>query len=186
MASLAPISSMLRRSHPCWAQLLAGASLALAATPLTALPARAVAITVSGNSYDVLTTSRAYSDDPSLFNSALMPWFSGNPLDNGLAYDFALAVYNQLGTNTYPSFPGSGGPLFAYAADGSSVFSVFQDSNDLAIQNEIQVSPSQVYNFAYLNSTPASTSVPGPLPLIGVAAAFRWSRTLRSRQQQGD
>ena len=66
MASLAPFSSMLHRSHP-WAQLLAGASFALAAAPLTALPARAVVITVSGNSYDVLTTSRAYSDDPSLF-----------------------------------------------------------------------------------------------------------------------
>jgi len=183
MASLAPISSMLRRSHP-WAQLLAGASLALAAAPLTALPARAVVITVSGNSYDVLTTSRAYSDDPSLFNPALMPWYSGDPLDNGLAYDFALAVFNQLGTNSYPPLPGSGGPLFAYAVDANSVFAVFQDTKDQAIQNEIQVSPSQSYNFAYLNSTPPTTNVPGPLPLIGVAAAFRWSRTLRSRQQQ--
>lgn len=181
MASLAPISSMLRRSHP-WAQLLAGATLALAAAPLTALPARAVVITVSGNSYDVLTTSRAYSDDPSLFNLALMPWYSGDSLDNGLAYDFAQAVFNQLGTNSYPPF--SGGPLFAYAVDSSTVFAVFQDANDQAIQNEIQVSPSQSYNFAYLNSTPPTTKVPGSLPLIGVAAAFRWSRTLRSRQQQ--
>ena len=183
MASLAPISSMFHHSHP-WAQLVAGATLALAAAPLTALPARAVAVTVSGNSYDILTTSRAYSDDPSLFNPALMPWYSGDPLDNGLAYDFALAVFNQLGTNSYPPLPGSGGPLFAYAVDANSVFAVFQDTNDQAIQNEIQVSPNQVYNFAYLNSTPPTTNVPGPLPLIGVAAAFRWSRTLRSRQQQ--
>jgi hypothetical protein len=172
---------MLHRSHP-WAQLLAGASFALAAAPLTALPARAVVITVSGNSYDVLTTSRAYNDDPSLFNLALMPWYSGDSLDNGLAYDFAQAVFNQLGTNSYPPF--SGGPLFAYAVDSSTVFAVFQDANDQAIQNEIQVSPSQSYNFAYLNSTPPTTIVPGPLPLIGIAAAFRWSRTLRSRQQQ--
>jgi len=110
-----------------------------------------------------------------------MPCFSGDPLDNGLAYDFALAVYNQLGTNSYPPFPGSGGPLFAYAVDGSSVFAVFQDANDLAIQNEIQVSLSQIYNFAYLKSTPPTSSAPGPLPLMGVAASFHWSRTLRRR-----
>ena len=183
MASIAPFNSMLNRSHPL-DQLVVGAILALAATPLTALPVGAVAISVSGNSYDVLTTSRAYNDDPSLFTPALMPWFSSDPLDNGLAYDFAQAVFKQLGTNSYPPFPGSGGPLFAYAVDRSTVFAVFQDANDQAIQNEIQVSPSQVYNFAYFNSTPPTTNVPGPLPLIGVAAAFRWSRTLRSRQQQ--
>jgi MYXO-CTERM domain-containing protein len=33
--------------------------------------------------------------------------------------------------------------------------------------------------------SPASSAVPGPLPLVGAAAAFGWSRRLRGRIRAG-
>jgi hypothetical protein len=166
-------------------QIVASAGLALAASSAIQQQAHALSITVSGNSYDVLSTNRAYSDDPSLFSNTLMPWFTGDPLDNSLAYSFALAVYNQLGSNSYPPFPGTGGPLFAYAVDSSTVYAVFQDINDPLIQNELQVSSTQAFNFAYQLTAPATPGVPSPLPLLGAAAALHRSRSLRSRLRGG-
>jgi hypothetical protein len=161
--------------------LFAGATFGLALGCIVALPARAVIVNVSGISYDVLASNRAYDVDPSLFNSSAMPWFTGNVLNSGLAYDFAQAVYDQLGSNSYSGFAGAGGPLFAYASSSPDVYAVFQDTFNLAVQNETQVSGSGTFSYAYVNVPAASTGVPAPLPVAGAALGFGWSRSLRSR-----
>lgn len=165
-------------------RLLSPAALCLAGLPLLSPPARAVLVNVSGTYYDVLVTSRSLADDPSLFSTTWMPWFTADPVNNTLAYDFASAVFDQLGTNTYPGFPSvTGGPLFAYANDATSVYAVFQDTNDSNIQYETTVSRTLPFNFAYVNPSNVS-AVPVPLPLAGVAIALRCSRSLRSRRRR--
>jgi hypothetical protein len=151
------------------------AGAALAVSLLASLPSRAVVVTVGGNLYDVLVTNRSYDADPSLFSTAFMPWFTGDAADNSLAYDFAAAVFDQLGHFSYAGFADPGGPLFAYATHPpSSIHAVFQDVTNLSVQNEITVLPSEAFNYAY------ATPVPAPLPLIGVSLAYRFSRRLRS------
>jgi|688.fasta_scaffold165242_2 hypothetical protein len=158
--------------------VVAGYSLAAC---LSAPAAHAVVVTVGGTSYDVLVTNRAYTDDPSFFSSASMPWFTANPADNNLAYEFAAAVFDQLGSFYYPGFTEPGGPLFAFAINTPNILAVFQETNDPNIQNETNVVTSQAYNYAYATSAPVPTSVPSPLPLIGAVAALRAARRLRHR-----
>jgi hypothetical protein len=157
-----------------------GAGMALASGLFFAGPAAAVIVYVGGQSFDILVTNRSYDQEPSLFTLLAMPWFTGDSADPSLAFDFAQAVNDQLGENTYAGFPGKGGPLFAFANTATDVFAAFQDTNDLNVQNEIQVPTDQTFNYAYLNPNP----VPGPLPLAGAAVALRWSRALRQRQSQ--
>lgn len=171
----------MKSSQASLKRLFVSAAFGLLLGGVSALPARAVLVNVAGNSYDVLVTNRAYDLDPSLFNISSMPWFTGDVLDNGLAYDFAQAVYDQLGSNAYPGFVGAGGPLFAYAFSTPDVYAVFQDASFLAVQNEIQVLGSVGFSYAYVNSPAASTGVPAPLPFAGAALGFGWSRSLRSR-----
>jgi hypothetical protein len=163
-------------------RLLVGAAFGLLAGHLGTLPAHAVVVNLSGNSYDVLVANRSYDGDPSLFNTTTMPWFTGDSANNSLAYDFAQAVYNQLGSNAYPGFAGLGGPLFAYAYPSPSVSAVFQDVADLAVQLDLQVSGAGTFSYAYVSApAAATTAVPGPLPFAGAALGFAWSRSLRSR-----
>lgn len=162
-------------------RFLVSASLMTATGYLCSLPAKAVVVSVGGTNYDVLVTNRSYNEDPSFFSPGLMPWFTGDSTDNSLAYDFAQAVNNQLGSYTYAGFPGSGGPLFAYAVDATNVFAVFQDSNNAGLQNDIAVTPGQPYPYAYGIPVASPTGAPGPLPLAGAAIGFRWSRSLRTR-----
>jgi hypothetical protein len=165
-------------------RLLCPAALCLAALPSLSQPARAVLVNISGTNYDVLVTNRSLADDPSFFSSTWMPWFTADPGNNALAYDFASAVFDQLGTNTYPDFPSvPGGPLFAYSHNTTHVFAVFQDTNDSNIQNETTVSRTVPFNYAYVNASNV-LPVPAPLPLAGVAIALRCSRSLRSRRRR--
>ena len=161
-------------------RFLGPAALFSAALPILCSPVRAVLINISGTYYDILVTKRSQAEDPTFFSPAMMPWYTGDQADNALAYDFALAVFDQLGTNTYPGFTSvSGGPLFAYASDLTDVFAVFQDVDDSSVQYETAVSREAPLNFAYAKPAPAS-QVPAPLPLAGAAIAFRYSRSLRS------
>lgn len=159
------------------------ASLVLAGIALLPLPSQALFVSVGGNSYDIFVTNRSANEEPSLFTVDRMPWFSGDPLNATLAYDFAQAVGSGLGSNTYPGFATTGGPLFAVALDSTDVFSVFQDLNDPLIQNDFQTPRSSRANYAYINARPAM-AVPGPLPLAGATVAFGLARSLRRRSRQ--
>lgn len=163
------------------ARLVFAGTLVLATDCFFSFPSKAVVISVAGNPYDVLVANRSFVDDPSFFSSVLMPWFTGETTDNSLSYDFAQTVFNQLGSYTYPGFSGPAGPLFAYAEDPTNIFAVFQDVFDSSIQNEIAISPAQVYNYAYAVPFVSPAAAPGALPLAGVAMGFSWSRNLRAR-----
>ena len=171
--------------HRPLVRLVFAGALVLTTNSFFSSPSKAVEISVAGNYYDVLVANRSFVDDPSFFSSVLMPWFTGDTTDNTLAYDFAQSVFNQLGSDTYPGFSDPGGPLFAYAKDSTNVFAVFQDANDPGIQNDINVSPAQSYNYAYAVPVVSPTAVPGALPLTGIAMGFGWSRNLRARQRRG-
>lgn len=158
-------------------QAIVRSSVVLALALPLAPPASAVVVYVGGQPFDLLVTNRSRDQEPALFAVTSMPWFTGDPMDPTLAFDFAQAVNDQLGLNTYPGFPAPGGPLFAFATDPTRVFAAFQDATDLNVQNEIQVSTAQSFNYAYLNPTP----VPAPLPFAAVAAVLGWSRSLRAR-----
>lgn len=161
-------------------------SLVLASIWLHPSPASAVLVQVGGQSYDLLVASRSYDQEPTLFAFSSMPWFTGNPADPNLAYDFAQAVNVQLGVNTYPGFAAMGGPLFAFATDAMDVYAVFNEIGGSNVQNESQFGLSQVYNYAYINPVSPSGPMPapGPLPLAAAAMALGWSRQLRSRQRR--
>lgn len=151
-----------------------GASLLPLASPLAA---QAVSINVSGTDYEVFYTSTSYN--PNLFGAASpgqMPWWGSA----ALAYDFALAVYDQLGEDVYQA---GYGPVFAYAynpAGSGEVYGVAQNTQDTNDQLNLDpadpLAASVTHPYAYAKAT---TSVPAPLPLFGAAAAFGWARRLR-------
>lgn len=79
---------------------------------------------------------------------------------------------------------GIGGPYFAYMVSSGSVDTRGFDTTIARAQD--------FHPFTYSSSTFAilsppqllfssSSAVPGPLPLVGAAAAFGWSRRLRKR-----
>jgi MYXO-CTERM domain-containing protein len=135
--------------------------------------ASAILVNVSGVSYDVTTFTGDYSSNAAKFNSTDMPWWG----DTTKASAFASAVGTQLGL---PNTPGQRGPYFAISAPSETVNTqVF--FNGLGVVG-FGVPTSQGAAYAILVSqSPSSSSVPGPLPLFGAAAAFGWSRRLRSR-----
>jgi hypothetical protein len=153
-------------------RVAAVAFLGTAALPfLSATPASAVVVNVGGNSYDVTVLNTSYDVSTSLFQlppSGSMPWWG----DDALASEFAAQVYNSLGSGWDADY----GPVFAHSQSLSQVLGLTQSlSNPL---DQIDVSPATSTPVTYAIAT---TPVPGPLPLFGAAAAFGWSRQLRSR-----
>jgi hypothetical protein len=156
-----------------------GAFLLPLASPLAA---QAVAINISGIDYEVFYTSTSYNANPDLFGAASpgrMPWWGSA----ALAYDFGLAVYDQLGEDVYP---GGYGPVFAYdynSAGSGEVYGLAQNTLDLSDQLDLGSATPLLANamhpYAYAR---ANTPVPAPIPLFGAAAAFGWARRLRNNQ----
>ncbi len=155
-------------------QLALGAAAALAAISLSPGSAQAYVVTVGGVQYDVTSFTGTYNDNTSKFataaNGGVMPWWGNSSLAN----QFANAVGNGLGT-----LNGEEGPLFGYVQEGPGngfISHVSFNSGNL--------------NFGYkaINTsatwaqvTPSAAAAPGPLPLLGAAAAFGFSRQLRKR-----
>lgn len=137
-------------------------------------------MTVGGNSYDVTTFVGSYSSDSAKFNITDMPWW-GNATT---AADFSTAVNTSLGLPNGTG--GVFGPYFAWRLFFGDVESKAWIS---FIPGTDDVSPSVtgIRTYAILNTSqpPSTSSVPAPLPLFGAAAAFGWSRRLRSRLGAG-
>ena len=119
------------------------------------------------------------------------PWWGKEQLakDFTRAYrDAALAVSNNNNNLCIynPNVGGAGcddSPYFAYAANVNQTYP-FYDGWGYYFWND----PNTDYlrqsgYFAVVQSAPASgpSSVPGPLPILGVGAAFAYSRRLRRR-----
>ena len=157
--------------------LLVGAVASLA---VFSSPASAVVVTVDGTQYDLDVFDGPYLGNESLFSSVApgeMAWWG----DEAMAIDFASQVFDQLleGTTTGNS------PLFAYEVVGSDVNGW---SSDILSPNSLYFeSFGTGVSVKYAVGRPLSTgvsSVPGPLPIFGAAAAFSWSRRIRRRLSQ--
>ncbi len=152
-------------------------SVTLALPFLAGAPASAVTVTVGSTDYDVTIFNGSFSSNSASFQvppTGVMPWWG----DDLLALDFAAQVYDQLGQGPTTGF----GPVFAYEDSGIDIQGWSQSITDPASQNLEAIA----YNFDvnYAIATPlnsAASSVPVPLPVFGAAAAFGWSRQLRTR-----
>ena len=152
-----------------------------------------VPVTVGGLNYEVTTFTGSYDANASKFTTTDMPWW-GN---TSLADQFAVAVGNSFGATQqlYDSSISTVvyGPLFSVGGRISYVGAPYDAlfSWAVAVPNGTVASFHQLYptsdTFTYATATLASSppapssSVPGPLPALGLAAAFGFSRQLRKR-----
>ena len=162
-----------------------GAAAAVAGISLSPGSAQAYVVTVGGVQYDVTTFTGSYTANSSKFNTAanggVMPWFGSS----SLALSFATAVGTNLGTPN--SFIGNtSGPAFSYQTTPTDTFgkawctaSCFLSGDDSAWSAG---NSSVVYAQVAVYTAPVQPA-PGPLPLFGAAAAFGFSRKLRTRIQ---
>ena len=148
--------------------------------------AQALVVTVNGQDWDVTTFVGAYLDNnmkpnpefETPENGGLMPWW-GSSTD---ALVFATAVGASLGT---PNSGGRVGPRFSYAASGVAEWTPSTYNPAGGTAHLLWSSPPSFYTYTKATLVPAagSASVPGPLPILGLAAAFGFSRKLRKRIQ---
>ncbi len=156
--------------------------LAIATVPLLAtLPAEAVLVTVNAVEYDVTFFEGKYDDYDSLFYeppAGQMPWWGDT--SGILASQFAFQVYNSLGAGSYSGL----GPVFAYLydSDTGTLSGLVQSLSDPNSQDILNPFTNQSIKYAILYAppvAPAPTSVPAPLPYLGIIATYHSSRRLR-------
>ena len=151
---------------------------------LSGLPASAVSVTIGSATYDVEIYKGSYADNPSLFAATppgKMPWWEPGG-SGGLASQFASQVYDQLGAGTIADY----GPIFAYDIDSGAMVGLAQMLSDPNAQVDLNSSTppplfadiNSIVSYAFVRSP---SSVPGPLPVFGAAAAIGWSRRIRRR-----
>jgi hypothetical protein len=157
---------------------------ALAMGVLTAGQAQAFVVTVGGQDWDVTTFTGTYIANISNFatpaNGGVMPWWNNS--NQSLAISFATAVGSGLG------FPHDGvvGPLFGYSTLHPEpnivnfiAFAALPDLPPFTFDVSLE---QQTVPITWAQATPVNdTPVPGPLPALGAAAAFGFSRKLRKR-----
>jgi hypothetical protein len=162
---------------------------ALAMGVLTAGQARAVVVNVDGQDWDVTTFAGGYYENSSKFetpaNGGVMPWWN----NINLAGTFTAAVSSSLGDE---------GPYFAFKTDptafgGVGVIDVliYNSSHDGACPGctaifgagKAGIGPGYGGHSAWAQATPYTSpaAAPGPLPALGAAAGFGFSRKLRKR-----
>lgn len=194
-SSLSPSPCFKRHqsaSHrPRWASLAKSAlGTAVAVVTLTAGQAQALVVNVPGyGKWDVTTFNGTYNANISKFNipnnGGMMPWW----LDKKQTEAFANAVGSDLGTTPDTGNIAGGvaagyatGPFFGYQELPTSQMVV----EVLLTQNNILLYPiTYPINFGSSGTwataqAVAEESVPGPLPALGAAATFGFSRKLRS------
>ena len=153
---------------------------ALSTVMVDAGGSQAAIFTVGGQDYDVTTFTATYNGNTDKFNTpvngGVMPWW-GNPT---LAAKFATTIAGNLGFPN-PTPPGNRSPYFAYNLDdGLGLVSWHSWRVDTASLYSLSSPKSSTRSWAQATLVPPS-SVPGPLPILGAAAAFGMSRRLRRR-----
>jgi hypothetical protein len=154
-----------------------------------------VDVSVAGHIWRVTTFTGTYNDNSSKFNTPAaggeMPWWGSKEL----AGQFALAgwPWAHFPNNECPLDVPTCGPYFAHSIphpgnplNGNDIVTyttVFTDikgltGNDAPRDSQTTLNPT-------LGTTTRTwaqaTKVPGPLPALGLAAAFGYSRKLRKR-----
>jgi hypothetical protein len=141
--------------------------------------AQATIFNVNGTDYDLSSTTMSYNDVLAMYTSSAFPWFG----DQALAEQFANVVTIDLGDQGvgFPAPSINIGALFPFAGPaGGMVTTAFYDNENLfaATTGDVDVtSPNLLW--AYV--VPKAAAVPGPLPLLGIGAAFSASRQIRRR-----
>jgi hypothetical protein len=155
---------------------------------LSAGEAQALQVNVGGVFWGVTTFNSSYTLGTSKFNTpangGVMPWWGNSTLANM----FATAENTQLGSPNPVagvfSTGGPGSPYFGWTFGLQSGLGPYTGLNfwipaggsPAEGLKTINVNPGVSYEWAQ-----ASLTVPGPLPVFGVAAAFGFSRKLRKR-----
>ncbi|MFM1902002.1 MAG: hypothetical protein RLZZ216_2578 [Cyanobacteriota bacterium] len=143
---------------------------------LTAGQPQALVVNVGGEDWDVTTFTGSYDANTSIFatagNGGVMPWWG----DSSLANQFTIAVGNGLGLPNVEG-PETFGPYFGRdfrSTPLSGVFFSLFDGADL-----LAGSVSGLANHPWAQATHVPVSY--PLPVLGAAAAFGFSRKLMKR-----
>ena len=123
---------------------------------------------VSSNIFTDYTTT-ATAGGPVKFDWAYSSTDSGNYDSFGYLLN---GIYNQLADN---ASQGSGTTTFNLAGGDTFGFSVF------SLDGQFDPGIATISNFSAPIPSSAPASVPGPLPILGVGAAFAYSRRLRRR-----
>jgi len=161
------------RSFDC---LAAGLVLVLASAP----PSPAVTVTIGNIDYDVSFFVGTFIDNQSLFqvpSAGKVPWWvdpSGT-----IASDFAQSVFDQLGEGPVAGY----GTVFAYDSDGVAVQGIVQSLTNTSSQLDQSFSSSSSIKYAIATpiAQPSTANAPGPLPVLGVYGAYKYSRKLRRK-----
>jgi hypothetical protein len=175
--------------RPHWLSLAKpalGVTLAMAA--LTAGQAQAFVVNVEGQDWDVTTFTGSFNDNEAKFNVGEMPWWGSE----SLASLFAGAVGSSLGApNGLHATLRSWGPKFSFAACDTTCGYLGQYSVELTSGSPVVtpgLEPKGLESnggrpLTWARATPYTppAGAPGPLPALGVAAAFGYSRKLRKR-----
>jgi len=170
---------------------------ALAMGVLTGGQAQALIVEMGdGEEWNVTTFTGSYDANRKKFdtpeNGGVMPWWSNlDESDPISALQFALAVKDSLGMPNLggllgPLFPMYGAPPCAWASRKRPVCALsplgfdlnFSDDNLVYAQVEVYFPPVRPRRGG---AGPDPDEVPGPLPVLGAAAAFGFSRKLRKR-----
>ena len=165
-----------------WSSLAKPAlGVALAMGLLGAGQAQAFVVTVGGQDWDVTTFTGNYKVYTSKFGlppaPGVMPWWGSA----SLAQQFVAATAGNLGSP--PQTQGFSGPFFGFEQDVNFpdvtlAYSYWSPGLIFINANPLTDEP----NWAQATLlTPTAAPVPGPLPALGAAAAFGFSRKLRKR-----
>jgi hypothetical protein len=153
-------------------RVAAVAILSAAAVPLlSSAPAAAIGINVGGNYYDITVSTTSYIQDTVIFGrppSGKMPWWG----DDLLASEFAAQAYSSLGAGWDTDY----GPIFAHRETLGQVLGITQSISDPLDQIDVAPNSNTIITYAI-----ATSPVPGPLPVFGIATAFSCSRQLKKR-----
>jgi len=156
---------------------------------------RALVVNVNHQDWDVSTFTGSYNDNTNKFATAadggVMPWWT----NASLAQSFAKAVGSGFG---YPNSDGMNqatGPFFGVNTSYYSCLPLAFPPFSLCVGYVSVIAPSSspysppVFTLAVVGQAPvyaqaqliptAPAAVPGPLPALGAAAAFGYSRQLR-------
>jgi len=186
-----PRSALARLARPAGSPLIGpriqaalGAVAAVAAIGLSQESAQAYVVSVGGVQYDVTTFTGTYNDNTSNFQIGMMPWWGNQTA----ALEFASAVGTEAGTN----WDGEIGAYFGYSQSTYETYNYVtsahtHSSNSMypnGLTHDGWVSGDQDFLWAKATlASPSAAPAPGPLPILGAAAAFGASRKLRRRMK---
>jgi hypothetical protein len=178
------------RRRPSWSSLAKPAlGVALTMGVLTTGQARAYVVNIGGQDYDVTTFTGSYNDHKSKFAQTpggVMPWWG----DSSLATQFSNALgYSLEAPNSIETLSAGSrkninvGPYFAYNSIVDKITFLLSDTAATYHPNTSPLIFSVDLNSSvtWAQVAPKTSTVPGPVPVIGAFAAFGFSRKLRKR-----